>query len=90
MHRSSVDAFRCQHKLRLAQNARDRVMKLFLVSEADIRGFAATGDPYLPLVIASNLNPSVLVFRFGVARKTPRCRADKRSFRARTLRTRVG
>jgi serine phosphatase RsbU (regulator of sigma subunit) len=46
MYRASAEGFQFQHEVRVAQNARDRVMKLFLASEVDVRGFAATNDPY--------------------------------------------
>lgn len=49
MYRASAGAFRFQHDVRVAQNARDAVMKLFLATEADVRGFAATDDPYFAL-----------------------------------------
>lgn len=46
MYRASAGAFQFQYDVRVAQNARDGVMKAYLETEADIRGFAATDDPY--------------------------------------------
>lgn len=46
MYRASAGAFQFQHDVRVAQNARDGVMKAYLETDADIRGFAATNDSY--------------------------------------------
>lgn len=46
MYQASAGAFRFQHNVREAQNARGRLIRAFLATESDIRGFAATGDPY--------------------------------------------
>lgn len=46
MYRASAGAFAFQHDVRVAQHARDDVMKAYLATEADVRGFAATNDRY--------------------------------------------
>jgi serine phosphatase RsbU (regulator of sigma subunit) len=46
MYRASAGAFQFQHDVRVAQNARDDVLKAYLETEADIRGYAATNDSY--------------------------------------------
>jgi serine phosphatase RsbU (regulator of sigma subunit) len=43
---ASAGAFRLQHQIRIAQNGRNDVMRLFLAMEDAVRGFAATGDPF--------------------------------------------
>ena len=46
IYRASAGAFEFQRTVREAQNARGRVVRAFLSTESDIRGFAATRDPY--------------------------------------------
>ncbi len=46
IYRASAGAFQFQHDIREAQNARGRLIRAFLATESDVRGFAATGDPY--------------------------------------------
>ena len=46
IYRASAGAFQYQHNIREAQNARGRLIRSFLSTESDVRGFAATGDPY--------------------------------------------
>lgn len=43
---ASSTAFRFQHEIAEAQGARNRLFRVFLATESDVRGFAATGDPY--------------------------------------------
>jgi serine phosphatase RsbU (regulator of sigma subunit) len=46
MYRASAAAFGFQHNLRVAQNARAGLIRAFLATQSDVRGFAATGDAY--------------------------------------------
>jgi serine phosphatase RsbU (regulator of sigma subunit) len=46
IYSASSAAFRFQHDIREAQEARNRLFRAFLATESDVRGFAATGDPY--------------------------------------------
>jgi serine phosphatase RsbU (regulator of sigma subunit) len=46
IYSASSAAFRFQHEIREAQDTRDRLFRVFLATESDVRGFAATGDPY--------------------------------------------
>jgi serine phosphatase RsbU (regulator of sigma subunit) len=46
MYQASASTFAFEHSVRVAQHARDGVMKAYLATEADMRGFAATNDPY--------------------------------------------
>jgi serine phosphatase RsbU (regulator of sigma subunit) len=43
---ASAGAFRTEHDLRVARNAREELKDTFLAAESDVRGFAATHDPY--------------------------------------------
>jgi serine phosphatase RsbU (regulator of sigma subunit) len=45
MYGASAAAFRFQHDVREAQNARETLMIIFLASASEVRGYAATGDP---------------------------------------------
>jgi serine phosphatase RsbU (regulator of sigma subunit) len=56
---ASSTAFRYQHEIREAQEARNRLFRAFLAAESDVRGFAATGDPYF----ASAYRARVRTFR---------------------------
>jgi serine phosphatase RsbU (regulator of sigma subunit) len=51
---ASAGAFRLQHQIRIAQNGRNDVMRLFLAMEDAVRGFAATGDPFFAAVYHRN------------------------------------
>jgi serine phosphatase RsbU (regulator of sigma subunit) len=46
IYSASSAAFRFQHEIREAQDARDRLFRVFLATESEVRGFAAAGDPY--------------------------------------------
>ena len=46
IYSASSAAFQFQHDIREAQNARNRLIRAFLATESDVRGFAATKDPY--------------------------------------------
>lgn len=46
IYQASAGAFSTQRELRIAQNARNALKTTFLASEADVRGYAATRDPY--------------------------------------------
>jgi serine phosphatase RsbU (regulator of sigma subunit) len=46
MYQASASTFAFEHNVRIAHHARDYVMKAYLAAEADVRGYAATNDPY--------------------------------------------
>jgi serine phosphatase RsbU (regulator of sigma subunit) len=46
IYQASASTFAFEHNVRVAQHARDAVMKAYLATDADVRGFAATNDPY--------------------------------------------
>lgn len=46
MYDASNAAFDQQHDIRIAQNTRSELVRIHLVEEVDVRGYAATDDPY--------------------------------------------
>jgi serine phosphatase RsbU (regulator of sigma subunit) len=54
IYSSSSRAFQLQHEIRIAQNGRNDVMRLFLAMEDAVRGFAATDDPFFAEVYHRN------------------------------------
>jgi serine phosphatase RsbU (regulator of sigma subunit) len=46
IYEASAGAFRTEHEIRVARNAREQLKDTFLAAESDVRGFAATHDPY--------------------------------------------
>jgi serine phosphatase RsbU (regulator of sigma subunit) len=55
IYTASAAAFGFQHNLRVAQNARAGLIRAFLATESDVRGFAATGDAYFATAYRSDV-----------------------------------
>ena len=91
---ASAGAFRLQHQIRIAQNGRNDVMRLFLAMEDAVRGFAATGDPFFAGVYHRNHSAFTRLARISAAeldgldggKHAPRLIADEeRTYRRWTL-----
>ncbi len=91
---ASAGAFRLQHQIRIAQNGRNDVMRLFLAMEDAVRGFAATGDPFFAGVYHRNHSAFTALARISAAeldgldggKHAPRLIADEeRTYRRWTL-----
>lgn len=64
---ASAGAFRLQHQIRIAQNGRNDVMRLFLAMDDAVRGFAATGDPFFAKVYHRNHSAFAVLARGSAA-----------------------